>query len=151
MSTDKGNDDWGAEAPAHKIAPAVAETEFERFVEAMDLLTDPETMDAEERTAYDQHKARIVREITRGHLVINENGEAVLTPSNPRSGHREPITFYELTGATLMSMDGKKKNHDVAKGFAMMDAICKATPGTMSKLAGGDVKVCQAIFALLMD
>lgn len=134
-----------------KVALEVAQAEFDRFVEEMDLDLDKSTMDAEDLTAFNKQKNRIIRAIERGYLVINENGEAVYTPFNSRSKHKDPITFHERTGASLMAMDGKKKNHDVAKTYAVMADMCKVHQSVFAGLVGTDVKVCEALFALLMD
>lgn len=128
-----------------------AKIEFDRFVEWMDLDLDTADMDAEDLAAFNKQKNRMLRSIERGSLVINENGEAIYTPQNPRSKYKESITFHERTGASLMAMDGKKKNHDVTKTYAVMADMCRVHPGVFAGLVGTDVKVCEAIFALLMD
>lgn len=135
----------------NKVDKETAAVEFDRFTEAMDLDLDTSEMDAEDLTAFNKQKRKIVTAIERGALVINEEGEAVYTPSNKRSKHTDAITFHERTGASLMAMDGKKKNHDVAKTYAMMGDMCKLPPKTFAGLVGTDVKVCEAIYALLMD
>jgi len=135
----------------NKISNEVALAEFDRFVDEMGLLIDPAQMDAEDKTAFEKQKARIVDAIEKGHLVINENGEAVYTPHRNASRHKEPITFHERTGASVLAMDGKKKNQDMAKTYAIMAEMCKVHPSTFASLAGPDIKVCEAIYALLMD
>ena len=132
------------------VAREVAEQEFERFVEEMDLLLDTSTMDAEDLTAFNLQKERLLVSIERGDLVINEKGEAVYTPRNERSNYLEPITFHERTGASLMAMDGKKKGHDVGKMYSVLADMCRVHPKVFTGLAGTDVKVCEALFALLM-
>jgi hypothetical protein len=134
-----------------KVALEVAEQEFDRFVEEMDLDLDTSLMDAEDLTAFTKQKNRIIRAIQRGHLVVNESGEAVYTPFNKGSKHKEPLTFHERTGASLMAMDGKKKNHDVAKTYAVLADMCRVHQSVFAGLVGTDVKVCEALFALLMD
>jgi len=129
----------------------VAESEFDRFVEAMDLDLDEAAMDAEDLTAFNKQKSRLVLAVERGHLVFNETGEAIYTPFNPRSKHKEAITFHERSGASLMAMDGKKKNHEVAKTYAVLADMCKVHQSVFANLIGTDVKVCEALFALLMD
>lgn len=133
------------------IAPEVAEQDFDRFVEAMDLDLDPAAMDEEDLTAFNKQRSKILRAIERGHLVVNEKGEAVYTPFNTRSKVRDPLTFHERTGASLMAMDGKKKNQEVAKTYAVLADMCKVHPNVFAGLVGTDVKVCEALFALLMD
>ena len=132
------------------VAAEVAEVEFNRFVESMDLDLDTAGMDAEDLTAFNSQKRKICIAIERGALTVNEKGEAVYTPQNERSKHSEAITFHERTGASLMAMDGKKKGHDVAKTYAVLADMCKVHPSVFSGLVGTDVKVCEALFALLM-
>jgi hypothetical protein len=134
-----------------KIAPEMAEQEFQRFADSMDLDIDTAKLDAEDLTAFNKNRDRIVRAIVKGHLVVNENGEAVYTPHRPASKHTGPLTFHERTGASLMATDGKKKNADAAKTYAMMGDICRTHPSTFAGLAGTDIKVCEALFAFLMD
>lgn len=134
-----------------KIVLEVAEAEFDRFVELMDLDLDTADMDAEDLTGFNKQKNRIIRAIQRGHLTVNEKGEAVYAPFNPSSKHKEAITFHERTGASLMAMDGKKKNYDVAKTYAIMGSMCKLHQNVFAGLVGSDIKTCEALFSLLMD
>ena len=134
---------------ADKVALEVAENEFNRFTDNMDLDVDERFMDEEDLTAFNKQKRRIITAICNGSLVINENGEAVYTPQ--KSGDIEPLVFHERTGASVMAMDNKKKNHDVAKTYAVMGDITGVHQNTFAKMKGIDIKICEAIFALLMD
>lgn len=134
-----------------RIAPEVAEGEFLRWADEMDVDVDTSTLDAEDLTAFNKMRRRLLGAIEKGALMINEKGEAVYTPQNPGSTYRESLTFHERTGASLMAMDGKKKGHDVAKTYAVMGDMCRVHPSTFANLVGTDVKVCEALFALLMD
>jgi len=133
------------------IVPEMAEAEFNRFVELMDLDLDTSEMDAEDLTAFKKQKKRIIKSITTGDLIVNDEGEAVFTPSNARSKHKDALTFHERTGASLMAMDTKKNNHNVAKTYAVMADMCQVPQKVFAGLAGSDIKVCEALFALLMD
>jgi len=128
-----------------------ADKEFERFSEAMDLDLDTSKMDTEDLTAFDKQKRRIITAIQRGALVFNEEGEAVYTPKHSKSKYKEAITFHERTGASMMAMDGKKKNYEVAKTYAIMADMCNVPPHVFAGLVGADGKTCEALFALLMD
>lgn len=134
-----------------KINRETALLEFDRFSESMDLDLDADQMDAEDLTQFNKQKSKVVRAIEKGCLVINDNGEAVYTPQNKKSRYDQPITFHERTGASLMAMDGKKKNYDVAKTYAVMGDMCKLPPKVFAGLMGIDVKICEALFAFLMD
>ena len=135
----------------NKVALEVAQQEFERFIEDMDIDADQSVMDEEDKTAFNKHKSRMIKNIIRGSLVINENGEAVYTPHREASKHKDAITFHERTGASLMAADGKKKGDDVKKTYAVMGNMCKLHPGVFAGLSGPDIKACESIFALLMD
>jgi len=134
-----------------KIDLETASNEFDRWSESMDLDLDTDEMDSEDLAAFKKQKNRIIKALMKGSLVINDNGEAEYTPSNPNSRHKETIVFHERTGASLMAMDGKKKNHDVAKTYAVLAEMCKIPPSAFAGLVGFDVKLCEALFALLMD
>lgn len=134
-----------------KVGLEVAEAEFERFCEEMALEFDLDKMDAEDRAAFTKNRDRIVRAIRYGDLVINDEGEPVYTPWRAKSGYKEPITLHERTGATLLVTDQKKKGNDAAKTYAMLGDLAGLPPATFSKLAGEDIKVCEALMQLLMD
>lgn len=131
-----------------KIAKEVAEQEFERFADAMDLDVDTSTMDDDDRKGFEQQKGRIVSAICSGSLVINDNGEPVFTPQ--RSKDAGPITFQEPDGAALMAMDRKKKSEDIGKLYATMGAMTGTNAKTFSGMKMADLKVCMAITTLFL-
>lgn len=133
------------------VAKEQAEKEFDDWAEAMDLDLDTSNMDEDDLAGFTKQKGRIVRAIMRGSLVFNEDGEAVYTPGHKKSKYNDPITFHERTGASLMAMDGRKKGHDAAKMYAVLAEMCRVHPKVFAGLVGEDVKVCEALFALLMD
>lgn len=137
--------------PLDKISIEFAEMEFDRFASAMDLDLDIKAMDEEDLMSFKRQKSKIIRAVMQGGLVFNDNAEAVYTPSNPRTIHQDPITFHERSGASLIAMDGKKKNHDVAKTYAVLGDMCKVPPKVFAGMVGKDVKLCEALFSLLMD
>lgn len=134
-----------------KVAPEQAELEFLEWAENMDLDLDEAEMDEDDKAMFRKQKRKIVTAIQRGSLTFNDSGEAVYTPSNPGSKTQDGITFHERTGASIMSMDGKKRGHDISKTFAVMGSMCKVHPSVFSGLVGVDGKTCEALFALLMD
>lgn len=132
------------------VALEVAERAFEDWVVAMDLDLDTSDMDAEDLTGFNNQRKKIIIAIQRGALTFNDDGEAVYVAQNEKSKHKEPITFHERTGASIMAMDGKKKNHDAAKMYSVLADMCKVHPKVFAGLVGTDVKVCEALFSLLM-
>ena len=134
-----------------KVVEEVALAEFENFLDAMGIFIDAGSLDAEDLTTFNKQKGRIVRAVCKGNLTFSDEGEAVFTPSHKRSRYKEPITFRERTGASILASDNKKKNQDVAKSYAVMADMAGVPSGAFAGLAGEDIKVCEAIFALLMD
>jgi len=134
-----------------KIDEQMALAEFDRFTECMALDVDEDDLDSEDLTSFLKQKKRILKAIRRGTLVINEHGEAIYTCSNRRTVYDKPLVFHERTGASLMAMDGKKKNHEVSKTYAVMADMCKVHQSVFAKMVGEDIKICEALFALLMD
>lgn len=129
-----------------RVATEVAEQEFQRFAETMDLDVDPSSMTEEDRKSFETSKRRLIRAMESGHLVIDDKGQPVYTP---RDGG-EPITFYEPTGASFMAMDGKPKNADIQKMFAVMADMTRRDAKTFAKLPNRDLKVCQTIAVLFL-
>lgn len=134
-----------------KIEKEAAEAEYERFVENADLLFDEDEMSKEDLSSYRKTKARLIRAIMRGNLTVNERGEATYVPQNERSVIKDPITFYERTGASLMAMDSSDKDAEAARTYAVMADVCQVDRKVFAGLAGEDIKICEAIFTLLMD
>lgn len=132
----------------NKVAKEVAEQEFERFAEVMDLDVDPAFLDDEDKKGLELQKNRIIAAIMAGSLVINDDGEPVYTPQ--RSEDRTPITFHEPSGASLMEMDRKKKNEDIGKLYAIMASMGKVHANTFAKMKMSDLKVCQAVTTLFL-
>ena len=131
-----------------KIAKEVAEQEFNRFVESMDLDVDPADMDEDDRKGFTQQKDRVIAAIQSGALVIKDSGEPVFTPH--RTNDADAITFHEPTGASLMAMDRKKKTEDIGKLYAAMGDITKTHANVFSKMKMADLKVCMAITTLFL-
>lgn len=134
-----------------KIDTKTAELEFERWADEMDLDLDVSLMDDKDAAAFNKQKRRVLSAIESGALVIGSDGLATYTPQNDKTPHKDPITFNERTGASLMAMDGKGKNHDVAKTYAMMADMCGVNAKVFASMVGGDAKVCEALYVFLMD
>lgn len=133
---------------AEKIALDVAEVEFKRFGDLMDLDLDPLDMDEDDKKGFEQQKKRVISSIQNGSLIINDNGEPVFTPQGISDAN--PITFREPTGASLMAMDRKKRTEDVAKLYASMADMTGSSSGIFSKMKMRDLKVCMAITTLFL-
>ena len=134
-----------------KVVEEVAVQAFDKFIEDMDLDFNVAVMDVEDKTAAEKLKRRVVGAIMRGSLNFNEDNEAVYTPRHKKSKHTEAITFHERTGAHLTAMDRGKKGESAKQMYAIMGAMCEQPPSVFAGLVGPDIKLCEALFSLLMD
>ena len=130
-----------------KIAVEVADDEFSRFVESMDLDVNTDGLDDDEKKDLSIQKGRVVTAIMSGSVVINDEGEPVFTPQREDG---DAITFYEPTGAALMAMDRKKQSEEISKMFAAMAAITKTHSKVFSRMKMSDLKICLAITTLFL-
>jgi len=136
-------------AKDNKTGKDVAEAEFNRFTEKMDLDVNTEGMSADDKRDFTLQKDRLVRCIMDGSLTIDEDGQPTYTPQRAGSDVND-ITFYEPTGASYIAMDRKKVGEDMGKLFATMADITKTSSGLFSKMKNADLKVCMSITTLFL-
>lgn len=134
-------------AEEEKVALDVAEAEFERFIEKMELDIDPSSMSVEDKASFEKHKRPVIQAIVRGRLVVDEKGQPVYTPV---ASEGSPIVFREVKGSDFMAMDGHKRDHDFAKLYAAMAAQTGQAPKRFANMGKRDLAVCQALSLLFM-
>jgi hypothetical protein len=132
-----------------KVAREVAEADFERFCETMDLDVDVNRMNAEDLEKFNEVRETLLRSMERGDLIINEQGQPVYKPRGAGL-NVQVITFYEPTGATFMAMDSKKKEQEVAKMHSIMADMTRLPEKTFAIMAQRDLKICKAICTLFL-
>ncbi len=142
--------DEGPREERDRMDEESAEREFARFAEAMDLDFNEKGMDDEDRKGFYESKRIVLRELQRGSLVIDDDGQPVYTARHPKEQGKPKITFYEWTGGTLMEADKKKKDHDVTKMIAMIGEMSRQSIQRYSKMPARDFKVVQAIALLFL-
>ena len=128
-----------------------AELELGHWAERMDLDWDEQYMDEDDLQALEKHQRRLIRSMQDGNVSFDEEGYITYQPTNKKSKHSERITFRERTGASLMAIDRYKDSEQVRKTYAIMSDITGLSPKHFSGLVGNDIKICESIFALLMD
>ena len=131
-----------------KTGDDVAEAEFNRFVDKMDLDVDDTMLNDEVKAALVLNRRRFLRAIKAGSLVVDEDGVPTFTPV--KSENKNPIIFHEPTGASLMAMDRKKEGADVGKMFAIMSDFTKQNQNVFAGLLTSDLNVCTAIATLYL-
>jgi hypothetical protein len=134
-----------------KIDPETAERDFERWADNHRLDLETELMDDEDLDGFKKQKRKVILAIMRGDLVINANNLAEYTPYHKDSVRQEPIIFNDRSGASMLAGTNIKKDDDGKKAYAVMGDMCKVHPSVFASLHGDDIKVCEALFALLMD
>jgi len=133
---------------ADVISKDLAESEFSRFGEQMGLDFEEEYMSAEDFLKFTQHKSIITRAICRGHLVVDEKGRPIYTPV--RVSDAKPVTFYELSGADIASIDSKNVDHSYSRVLALLAGATREQIKLFSAMKRADLKVCESIINLFM-
>lgn len=132
------------------VSLEVAESEFARWSEAMDLARklDPAGLDNDDKKSLADSKKIITDAMIFGGLVVNDDGEFVYTPKV--GDDKSPITFHEPDGAAIMAVDqiGKSGTHDITKMVAILAVMTKQSRPRFARLKNRDWTVCQAIFSL---
>jgi hypothetical protein len=129
------------------VAREVAESDFDRFIEAMDIDVDPAFLDDDDKKNLKQARSIFVEAVMEGVLTVDVNGRPVFTP---KRGNTKPITFNEPDGAALLTMDGKKKGHDIAKSYVLLAAITKEPVVRFSNMKQRDLRICSTLLALFL-
>lgn len=127
-----------------------ARAELDRFARLADLNLSTDGLNEKDRDSLSAQCATVTRAIESGHLAIDDAGTACYTPHRAATADKTPVVFHEPTGADKMAIDRKKDGHLMAKTFAMMESMCRVTPGRFAAMANADLKVCEALFTLLM-
>lgn len=126
------------------VAREVAEAEFDRFAELMELDVAVDKMDKDDVEGFTEQKERFIRAVMAGKLIVSEQGEPRL-----QCGDRE-ITFKEPTGATFIALGSRsgKKSNEMSSLYAAMGDMTGEAPAFFSRLKNRDVKICVAIATL---
>lgn len=128
------------------VAREVAEAEFERLAEAMDLDVDEESMsDEDDRKGLRSARDGFVRAVMRGKLAVNEAGEPVVT-----TAEGEELIFHEPTPDVLAQADKAKEGKNVSKMLLMMGAMTGTSASKFGKMKMRDFKTCQTVVQLFL-
>lgn len=130
------------------VAQEVAEREFARFLDAMDLTekVSTKTLDADDRKAFDANKVVVLLAMRRGALVIDEQGQPIFTPV--KGVDQKPIVFKEPTGATIKALDQAKKDNGGERTIILLGAITGEVQARFVKMVRRDLAVCESLALL---
>lgn len=129
-----------------KVAAEVAELEFVRMCEAHRINPEPELADDDERAAWADVKAPIVRLLTAGSLIVDPAGLPTYTP--PGSG--KGITFYKATGATYMALETYPATKQLQNTVAAMAEMTRTNAPEFGKMDLADFQACLKVAKLFL-
>lgn len=133
-----------------KVAREVAEQEFERYLEAMDLsarISLERCTDAEDRKSLEDLRWTLVQAIQEGHLVIREDGTAEL---HPKVGNTTPVHFPEPDGKAIAAMDQAKRDQGALKTNMLLGKWTGLNPERFAAMKMRDYRVCAALVTLFL-
>ena len=126
------------------VATDVAEQEFTRWAEALDLDLAPEGMNEDDRRSFTEQKRLVVNAIGAGRLTISAEGQAVF---KPRDG-LEAIVFREPKGDVVIN--GRAPS-DAARVAVYAQKMTGEPLARFEGMLVRDYKVCTAIVTLLLS
>lgn len=123
----------------------LAMKEIERWAEDKDI--DIYVMDNSGKRVLDSSIPRLLKEIQRGNLFLNDDCDFVYVVSNksPEGYAGEKITIKNPTGAAYMAMDKFKEQEGVHKTLAVASAITGQDIRWFANIANNDYKVVSII------
>ena len=130
------------------IAKEVAEKEFERIVDALDLDMDTEGMIPEEIKETEATERKITRYIQRGYVTVDDAG--IPTVHAKRSKDIKPIVFSNPTGDVMDAMDEAKTGKDFAKIKNSMASLTRVPAKYFSMMHLKDRQICQDVYMLFL-
>lgn len=123
----------------------LAMKEVERWADDKDI--DIYVTDGNGKRILDSSIPRLLKEIQRGNLYLNDDSDFVYVISNksPEGYAGEKITLKNPTGAAYMAMDKFKEQEGVHKTMAVASAITGQDIRWFSNIANNDYKVISII------
>lgn len=123
----------------------LAMKEIERWAEDKDI--DIYVMDGNGKKILDASIPRLLKEIQRGSLYLNDDCDFVYVISNksPEGYASEKLTLENPTGAAYMAMDKFKEQEGIHKTLAVASAITGKDIRWFSNIANNDYKVVSII------
>lgn len=129
-----------------KVVEQVALTEFERMCAANNVEQDESQMDEEEIAAWHELRRKIVKDICRGALAVDEQGRPVYT----LFGNERSLTFDRATCATLMTLETHGKGKDISNMVAVITELTGSHKGSLAKMTVRDTHACGRLARLFL-
>lgn len=127
------------------MSEELAMKEIERWAEDKDI--DIYVVDRDGKRILDASVPRLLKEIQRGSLYLNDDCDFVyvISSKSPEGYAGEKITLKNPTGAAYMAMDKFKEQEGIHKTLAVASAITGQDIRWFANLANNDYKVVSII------
>ena len=127
------------------MSEELAMKEIERWAEDKDI--DLYVVDGNGKKILDASVPRLLKEIQRGSLYLNDDCDFVyvISSKSPEGYAGEKLTLKNPTGAAYMAMDKFKEQEGVHKTFAVASAITGQDIRWFANIANNDYKVVSII------
>lgn len=126
-----------------------AEQELEKFCEMMDIDIDLGNLDQEEIDAFNNIKRTLVKSIRMGNLTFTDDWLPVFHYTD-KSGDNYDVKFKEPTGGMIQAMDKHKKNHDIAKTYAVLAEMTGRHQKFFAMMPLRQLKIPQSVMMLFL-
>lgn len=127
------------------MSEELAMKEIERWAEDKDI--DIYVVDRDGKRILDASVPRLLKEIQRGSLYLNDDCDFVyvISSKSPEGYAGEKLTLKNPTGAAYMAMDKFKEQEGIHKTLAVASAITGQDIRWFANLANNDYKVVSII------
>ena len=129
------------------MSEELAENEFARWAEENDINTDTASMNDDEKNSFDGMKKKVVKSISLGQTVVNDEGnlEITLGKNNPEGYKGSVLTFKAPSAQAYLGIDNFKANQNVHRMVAVMSAMTGKDISYFSKICNKDFKLFMVI------
>ena len=133
-----------------RVAPEVAQMEFDRFAREWDIDSDLGAMSLEDKASFESQKNRIIKEICAGQATIDDDGNVSYTLKHPKEGSALVELIFKVTRGNKAVMDQYKERELMHKTMAYIGTLVGQPPKVMFGLDPRDQKFGEAIAVLFL-
>ncbi len=139
--------------PADKIVVAVeqAEIEFDTLCEMWDIDTKADGFSDEEKRSFSQNKAKMIRLISEGRIILDAPKENVTYKLLKPFGEMSAATFIMPKGEQLRRLDKVKDSNAVERQHIVISSMIKQPVSVVEQMDWRDLKVAKVISGLFLN
>lgn len=129
------------------LSEELAENEFSKWTDENDINVNTAGMNEQEAISFNLMKTRIIKAISKGLLIVNDNGnfEYTVSSRSPNGYAGDKVEILPPDGKAYMAVDNFKKDQNVHKSMAILSAMTGKDVSWFSKLANCDYKLFDAV------